>query len=287
MREGVSYFDNRVASLATGGLGVLLLLGGAGCVGADADDDITLVTSKAVVATGPNGHTYTFYDNAVSWGAAKDTCTHATPAGQHLVSIRDATENAWLFQQQQHIGPGGPGGGNWWVGYTDGDTEGTWKWNDGMGQGYVNWLPGEPNNANNEDCVVQNLNGGGKWNDINCNNNYRFICETGGPETPVGAFWMNAINTNNDTQNYFQFAIDATVNHSLTVDTCSTAFTQDTYLRLMNPNGTELAANNNACGSTGIQSRIAVSVPTTGTYVIREGCAGSATCNGLVTITNN
>jgi len=47
------------------------------------------------------------------------------------------------------------------------------------GAGYQNWAHGEPNNyRGNEQCgVIDKITG--KWNDINCESRFSFICERG------------------------------------------------------------------------------------------------------------
>jgi len=55
--------------------------------------------------------------------------------------------------------------------------------NDGRNEAAIwSWNTNEPNNANNEDCVVQNNNG--RWNDISCahNGHYPFSCTQPGTE---------------------------------------------------------------------------------------------------------
>jgi hypothetical protein len=281
MYGGVSCFGNTVRSLAAGGLGVLLLLGGAGCVSemgqGEGEEDVTTVSS-ALIVVGPNGHTYTFSNNTATWAGAKAACIQA---GSHLASIRDDQENSWVYQTELT-----QGGGSWWLGYTDSANEGSWSWSDGMGQGYVNWNPGEPNNQGDEDCAQHWVNHGGKWNDAGCGGLYHFVCEDGGVEAAIPQeIWIQNSNTNSDTQNYVQFAVDLTINHLATIGTCGVtggSGSGDTYLRLMNPNGTQLAENDDACG---LLSQLSVAVPITGTYVIRGGCFSNTTCSGTVGIT--
>jgi len=63
------------------------------------------------------------------------------------------------------------GNTNWWeshwIGFTDEDEEGQFRWLDGSAAEYTNWNSGEPNNwAGNEQCTE--MNGHGGWNDGNC-----------------------------------------------------------------------------------------------------------------------
>ncbi|KAK0130963.1 C-type lectin domain family 4 member E [Merluccius polli] len=72
-----------------------------------------------------------------------------------------------------------------WIGLSDRDTEGTWKWVDGTIMTSSFWRRGEPNdNRGAEDCVVtQEIRGPGEgdlergWNDVPCAVLFRWICE--------------------------------------------------------------------------------------------------------------
>ncbi|KAL6466990.1 hypothetical protein MHYP_G00247940 [Metynnis hypsauchen] len=63
-----------------------------------------------------------------------------------------------------------------WIGLTDKDTEGRWKWVDGSTLTYGYWRNGEPNNLFNEDCAELNPDMN-KWNDKQCSAYHRWICE--------------------------------------------------------------------------------------------------------------
>ena len=63
---------------------------------------------------------------------------NANKLGGHLVTINDAEENQWLYSNF--------GGGNW-IGITDKDTEGDWKWISGDDVDYTNWYQGQPSNS--------------------------------------------------------------------------------------------------------------------------------------------
>ncbi|XP_036439665.1 C-type lectin domain family 4 member M-like isoform X1 [Colossoma macropomum] len=60
-----------------------------------------------------------------------------------------------------------------WIGLTDSETEGVWKWVDGSTVTTGFWRNGEPNGAANEDCVVTANN----WADFPCNDWFVGICE--------------------------------------------------------------------------------------------------------------
>ncbi|XP_009996431.1 PREDICTED: mannose-binding protein C-like [Chaetura pelagica] len=65
---------------------------------------------------------------------------------------------------------------NAYLGISDEQTESTFIYLNGGAITYTNWKAGEPNNANNEDCVV--IQDSGKWNDISCSDSHALIiCE--------------------------------------------------------------------------------------------------------------
>ncbi|KAL6467035.1 hypothetical protein MHYP_G00248390 [Metynnis hypsauchen] len=61
-----------------------------------------------------------------------------------------------------------------WIGLTDSETEGVWKWVDGSTLATGFWANGDPNgNLGDEDCVVTAKN----WADYPCNHGFVWICE--------------------------------------------------------------------------------------------------------------
>ncbi|XP_034544302.1 CD209 antigen-like protein E [Notolabrus celidotus] len=67
-----------------------------------------------------------------------------------------------------------------WIGLSDGQTEGVWKWVDGTPLTTSFWRSGEPNSyeGSNEDCTeINGLNSGKNWNDLKCQNKNYWICE--------------------------------------------------------------------------------------------------------------
>ncbi|KAL0968798.1 hypothetical protein UPYG_G00272010 [Umbra pygmaea] len=93
--------------------------------------------------------------------------------GADLVIINSEQEQRFLFNFKMEA----------WIGLTDNDQEGTWKWVDGtvLTTGY--WFKSEPNNGGlgfQEDCVVMYYgkeNPVQTWNDHKCGQKIKWICE--------------------------------------------------------------------------------------------------------------
>ncbi|XP_041789790.1 CD209 antigen-like protein E [Chelmon rostratus] len=67
-----------------------------------------------------------------------------------------------------------------WIGLTDSETEGMWKWVDGTPLTTSYWTPGEPNSyeGQNEDCVeLKSHDMINSWNDKPCEGQNFWICE--------------------------------------------------------------------------------------------------------------
>ncbi|XP_036439660.1 CD209 antigen-like protein A [Colossoma macropomum] len=63
-----------------------------------------------------------------------------------------------------------------WIGLTDRDTKGRWKWVDGSALTTGYWGDGEPNDTGEEDCV-EFYPFNKKWNDRKCSAIEQWICE--------------------------------------------------------------------------------------------------------------
>nr|XP_055064548.1 CD209 antigen-like protein E [Misgurnus anguillicaudatus] len=61
-----------------------------------------------------------------------------------------------------------------WIGLSDSDVEGIWKWVDGSTLTSVFWKSGEPNGHSGENCVETHSS---EWNDYSCNKAIQWICE--------------------------------------------------------------------------------------------------------------
>lgn len=130
------------------------------------------IQSEAEIIAGPftnpaNEHTY-FLLGPNTWSAAE---TEAVRLGGHLVTIRNAAEQAWIYST---IVPHA-GANSLWIGLTDRQVEGSYRWISGEPFNYENWDAGEPNNSNGVDqdyahlyapgVQVQGRDASGKWDD--------------------------------------------------------------------------------------------------------------------------
>ncbi|XP_026551936.1 CD209 antigen-like protein E [Pseudonaja textilis] len=107
---------------------------------------------------------YYFSDTEENWEMARKTCADHD---SHLVIINSKQEQDFVIQTLKH---------SIWLGLSDTEKEGTWHWVDGSPLKERSWKEGEPNNGgNNEDCAV--LYKEGKWNDIHCDKQVKFVCE--------------------------------------------------------------------------------------------------------------
>ncbi len=103
-----------------------------------------------------NGHAY----KSIQCEDWEDARAKAMNDDAHLVSISDAAEQEWLVKIF--------GTAPVWIGLTDVEKEGEWKWMNGEPTTYTNWAPDEPTDADQgkENYVFMGLTPDGKWYDV-------------------------------------------------------------------------------------------------------------------------
>lgn len=130
-----------------------------------------------------NGHLYKFISGSINAINARTSASNQTAYGAtgYLATITSQAENDFVAARLQ---------GDGWIGGSDEETEGVWKWVTGPEAGtifwngasggsapsgqYANWSSGEPNDWLNgnpgEDCIQFYITST-KWNDLNCTGN--------------------------------------------------------------------------------------------------------------------
>ncbi|XP_055365488.1 C-type lectin domain family 4 member M-like [Betta splendens] len=102
-----------------------------------------------------------------TWQDSRNDCLQK---GADLVIINSPEEQEFIRKIKKRT----------WIGLTDAETEGTWKWVNGTLLGSLRyWAESEPNNANgNENCAeISSSNLEKSWNDMSCDFKMHWICE--------------------------------------------------------------------------------------------------------------
>lgn len=101
-----------------------------------------------------NGHHYVIYNESASWSSAVELCKGKNG---HLVTITSAEEQAFIRQKLEEDGLKRH---HYWLGATDAENEGSWRWITGEPFSYNNWDPGDgadhdrqPNNTLDQDYM--------------------------------------------------------------------------------------------------------------------------------------
>ncbi|MFN7138729.1 MAG: C-type lectin domain-containing protein [Limisphaerales bacterium] len=116
------------------------------------------------VTNSANGHIY-YLLSTNTWTKSQ---AEAVSMGGNLVTINDQAEHEWVYEtfsywegQSRSL----------WIGLTDKDEEGVFKWVTGEPLTFTNWCEGEPNNHEENEHYVHifepddHLGRGGTWND--------------------------------------------------------------------------------------------------------------------------
>jgi len=105
-----------------------------------------------------DGHCYLISPTGMTWYEAQEYCWGK---GGYLAEIK-AKDQQNAINQILHSEA------HYWIGLNDLAEEGVFKWAESHDNvGFTNWHSGEPNNRDNEDCVMIWVNG--LWNDSQCN----------------------------------------------------------------------------------------------------------------------
>ncbi|XP_073672210.1 C-type mannose receptor 2-like [Paramisgurnus dabryanus] len=98
-----------------------------------------------------------------SWTESRRYCRER---GADLIIINNKEEQDFIKKIS--------GTARYWIGLTDIEVEGRWKWVDGMKLTTGFWVTPQPNGKRNENCVVSTSSG---WFDYQCSNSMKWICK--------------------------------------------------------------------------------------------------------------
>jgi len=102
-------------------------------------------------SAGGNGHWYVLTDRSGTFDEAEAA---GAALGGHLVSLNSAGEQAFV---ESSLMSAADGRRVMWIGLTDRDVEGDWRWTSGEDLTYTNWHSGEPNDiGGGQDFGVMN-----------------------------------------------------------------------------------------------------------------------------------
>ena len=113
-----------------------------------------------------NGHTYEFYNQALTWNQAYKFCERK---GGHLITVSSKEENDFVIELTKDSN------NSLWIGGKTQDYK-TWYWITGETFHYQNWSEGEPNNYGGSQDAIK-LYRTGKWDDEGVSGTYSFVCE--------------------------------------------------------------------------------------------------------------
>uniref|UniRef100_A0A3B4YR41 C-type lectin domain-containing protein n=1 Tax=Seriola lalandi dorsalis TaxID=1841481 RepID=A0A3B4YR41_SERLL len=112
-----------------------------------------------------NGSLYYNSSNEKTWQESRKDCIQK---GADLTIINNREEQNFIRQFKKYL----------WIGLTDIETEGKWKWVDGTPLTRSFWDSKEPNGKTLENCgQIKNPNLQNNWNDERCSNTHNWICE--------------------------------------------------------------------------------------------------------------
>ncbi|MDM8159582.1 C-type lectin domain-containing protein, partial [Labilibaculum sp. K2S] len=135
-----------------------------------------------------DGHFYEYVNATITWTQAEAVASAKTYYGLqgYLATVTSANENIFIQNKISDM---------IWLGGSDRETEGIWKWVTGPESGnqfstganayngsYVNWNSGEPNSTSDEEdyIMMYAATNPGKWNDIYPTKTYGYVVEYGG-----------------------------------------------------------------------------------------------------------
>lgn len=112
------------------------------------------------------GHEYYVSTSFIDWYSARSSCV---AAGGHLLTINSPEENDFIYSNLAD---------DLWTGLNDISVEGHFVWESGEPVVFTDWAPGRPDNAGNQDAVMNTwLTIGAGWDDHYTSQYSRYVLE--------------------------------------------------------------------------------------------------------------
>ncbi|XP_027034627.1 asialoglycoprotein receptor 2-like isoform X2 [Tachysurus fulvidraco] len=115
------------------------------------------------------GSSLYYFTDLKNWTESRQDCIER---GADLVVINSKEKQDFIVNELQ--------GSRKWIGLSDREEEGTWKWVDGTLLTNGHWGYSQPDNKENEDCAEIGLPERHNWNDRPCFEKQGWICEKRG-----------------------------------------------------------------------------------------------------------
>ncbi|XP_051746565.1 CD209 antigen-like protein C isoform X3 [Ctenopharyngodon idella] len=106
-----------------------------------------------------------FYFISSAWKSWTESRRYCTDRGADLIIINNKEEQDFIKKMSCT---------KVWIGLTDSDVEGRWRWVDGSTLTSGFWSSKEPDGQRGENCALTHASG---WADYPCNDNFQCICE--------------------------------------------------------------------------------------------------------------
>jgi hypothetical protein len=182
--DGGSDGDGGAEGIAGSGVGAVGGNGGISGSGGSAGSGVPPDSALCNQITNA-GHDYLLCQERRTWADANSGCL---AIGMQLIRVDDDAENQWLFfNANVPLGVDG----EVWLGATDLEVEGEWRWTDGelfwlgdnLGSAqnglFNGWYFREPNNASVENCAALDTKAAGaEWYDLECDLSKAYACES-------------------------------------------------------------------------------------------------------------
>lgn len=117
---------------------------------------------------------YVFVSQRVTWSDAEAACDGL---GGHLASVESFEEDAFLGRWPAELGLSTGDGSGIWLGATDAQQDGFFRWSDDTPLSFSRWAPGQPDNGAGQDCIEKRNDGIGLWYDRRCTDPLPYVCE--------------------------------------------------------------------------------------------------------------